>query len=107
MFKKISAVRVLSATELVVWFGDGEVRLFDYQSAFGAEVPAGEVTVEAEGYGIAFADGSEVGCRELYALGIPLDFVRSESKRVISEIVAARHKRGFSQARLASAAGVK
>lgn len=116
MFKKIAAVQPLAQYELIVWFVDGEARLFDAkflieerEEFFVLKDPVrfDAVKLAAEGYGITWGGDLDLSCKELYEGSVHVDVVESESHRVISEVVDARHDRGLSQAKLATAAGVK
>ena len=116
MFKKIAAVQPLSHGELIVWFVDGEARLLDTNALFAegeGRSPLEDedlffsVTLAAEGYGISWGDQLDLGCKEIYEGSRRVSIVEAESHRVISEVVDARHDAAFSQAKLASAAGVK
>ncbi len=116
MFKKIAAVQPLGGTELIVWFVDGEARLFDVRELVDTQdefAPLGDedffrrVTLAAEGYGVSWGEDLDVGCKEIYEDGRSVDVVESESARVIADVVNARHASGISQAKLAAAAGVK
>lgn len=116
MFKKIAAVRPFTKSELVVWFVDGEARLFDVTkfveeheeyAALNDEKFFASAHLAAEGYGVSWGDALDLGCKEIYEGSVRVDVVESEGWRVISEVVGARHASGLSQAKLASAAGVK
>lgn len=116
MFKKIAAVQPLSHGELIVWFVDGEARLLDTNALFAGEEERGtledeglffSVKLAAEGYGISWGDRLDLGCKEIYEGSRRVSIVDAESHRIISEVVDARHDAAFSQAKLASAAGVK
>lgn len=116
MFKKIAAVQTIDDTELVVWFADGEARLFDVTklirknesfAVLADKDVCASVRLAAEGYGISWGEDLDVGCKEILDMSEQVDLVDSESMRVVSEVVDARHEKGLSQARLASAAGVK
>ena len=116
MFKKIAAVQAFSATQLIVWFADGEARLFDagplikHDKDFAVlkdETVFYSVQLAAEGYGISWGSELDLGCKEIYEGSQAVNVVIAESKRVISEVVGARHESGLSQAKLAAAAGVK
>lgn len=116
MFKKIAAVQPFSGSELIVWFADGEARLFDveefaknnneYATLTDEEVFA-TATLAAEGYGVSWDNDLDLGCKEIYEASKQIDIVDLEAVRVISEVVTSRHNGGLSQAKLASAAGVK
>ena len=116
MFKKIAAVRPFAGSELVVWFADGEARLFDakefirnnadYESLADEELFS-TVTLAAEGYGVSWGNDLDLGCKEIYEASVGVNVVDEEAARVISEVVRSRHAAGLSQAKLASAAGVK
>ncbi len=116
MFKKIAAVQAFTKTELIVWFADGEARMYDaaqlMEEREGFELLRDEkfffsATLAAEGYGVSWGNDLDLGCKEIYDDSVHIDVVDSESWRVIGEVVAARHDASLSQARLASAAGVK
>ena len=116
MFKKIAAVQPLSHGELIVWFVDGEARLLDTNALFDEEEAQDaledeslffSVKLAAEGYGISWGDQLDLGCKEIYEGSERVSIVEAESHRVISEVVSSRHDAGLSQAKLASAAGVK
>lgn len=116
MFKKIAAVQPLSHGELIVWFVDGEARLLDTNALFAEEEAKAaledeevffSVSLAAEGYGISWGDQLDLGCKEIYEGSKRVSIVDAESRRVISEVVDARHDVALSQAKLASAAGVK
>ena len=116
MFKKIAAVQPLSHGELIVWFVDGEARLLDTNALFDEEEAQDaledeslffSVKLAAEGYGISWGDQLDLGCKEIYEGSERVSIVEAESRRVISEVVSSRHDAGLSQAKLASAAGVK
>ena len=116
MFKKIAAVQPLSHGELIVWFVDGEARLLDTSALFAESEAQGalededtffSVKLAAEGYGISWGDQLDLGCKEIYENSRRVSVVGAESHRVISEVVDARHDAALSQAKLASAAGVK
>lgn len=116
MFKKIAAVRPFAPSGLVIWFVDGETRFFDAtplikeRKEFKA-LANGDlfslVELAAEGYGVSWGDTLDLGCKEIFEGSVPLNVVGTESDRVISEVVGARHESGLSQAKLAAAAGVK
>ncbi len=116
MFKKIAAVQPLSHGELIVWFVDGEARLLDTSALFAEDEAQNaledeglffSVKLAAEGYGISWGDQLDLGCKEIYEGSKRVSIVEAESHRVISEVVDARHDAALSQAKLASAAGVK
>ena len=116
MFKKIAAVQPLGGTELIVWFVDGEARLFDAQELVDAQdefAPLADegffrsASLAAEGYGVSWGEDLDLGCKDIYEHSKTIDIVEAESTRVISDVVDARHTSGMSQAKLASAAGVK
>lgn len=116
MFKKIAAVQPFAKTKLIVWFVDGEARLFDSAplirknreyAALKDEDMFYAAKLAAEGYGISWGDELDLGCKEIYEGSVQISVVGAESNRVISEVVIARHAKGLSQAKLASAAGVK
>ena len=116
MFKKIAAVQALENLQLMLWFVDGEVRLYDARASIASrpefavledESTFRDVRLAAEGYGISWGDELDVGCQEMYEASLPTDVVDHESARIIGGVVAARHEAGLSQAKLASAAGVK
>lgn len=116
MFKKIAAVQPFAGTELVVWFADGEARLFDakafiqsnsdYKSLADEEL-FNTVTLAAEGYGVSWDNDLDLGCKEIYDASVKINVVDAEASRVITEVVNSRHAARLSQAKLASAAGVK
>ena len=116
MFKKIAAVQPFSGSELVVWFADGEARLFDikrllennneYASLENEEIFK-TAKLAAEGYGVSWDNDLDLGCKEIYDISERINVVDLEAVRVISEVVKSRHNGGLSQAKLASAAGVK
>ena len=116
MFKKIAAVQPFSSSELVIWFADGEARLFDvaefiksndkYASLSDEKVFA-TAELAAEGYGVSWDNDLDLGCKEIYEASKKINIVDLEAVRVISEVVSSRHNGGLSQAKLASAAGVK
>ena len=116
MFKRIAAVQPLDGYEIIVWFADGEARVFNAQSlmdsheefdALHDETFFSSVTLAAEGYGISWGENLDLGCKEIYENSKAIDVVATESNRVISEVVESRHKCGMSKAKLAMAAGVK
>lgn len=115
MFKKIAAVQPLKDTELIVWFADGEARLFDASklikskefSALADKEVFESVSLAAEGYGISWGEDLDLGCKDIYDESEGVDIVSAESKRVIADVVASRHDGRLSQAKLAAAAGVK
>lgn len=116
MFKKIAAVQPFAHLELVVWFVDGEARLFDASkfirkhkeyAALKDEKLFDSVTLAAEGYGVSWGPDLDLGCKEIYEASSEINIVEPEGRRVISNVVDARHEKRLSQARLASAAGVK
>lgn len=116
MFKKIAAVQPFAESKLIVWFADGEARLFDasdlIQSSQEYAVLEDQdvfetVCLAAEGYGVSWGEDLDLGCKEIYEAGTSVNVVDVEGRRVISEVVDVRHEGGLSQAKLASAAGVK
>lgn len=116
MFKKIAAVQPFAHSELIVWFSDGEARVFNARAfakgrkeyaALKDEEFCSRATLAAEGYGVSWGNDLDVGCKEIYERSRRVNVVDVESWRVISEVVDARHEVGLSQAKLASAAGVK
>lgn len=116
MFKRIAAVQPLANMELIVWFADGEARIFNASkfvkrhkefSVLRDEDCFNKVALAAEGYGISWGEDLDLGCKEIYDLSESVSIVSAESNRVITEAVDARHEKGLSQARLAAAAGVK
>ncbi len=116
MFKKIAAVQPFAGHDLIVWFADGEARLFDAKlfikkhnefAALNDEKVFNTVQLAAEGYGVSWGNDLDISCKEVHDASKPIDVVGCESARVISEVVDARHEEGLSQAKLASAAGVK
>ncbi len=116
MFKKIAAVQPFTPEELVVWFADGETRLFNLRvfvqnnpeyAGRADSLSVDTASLVAEGYGISWGDDLDLGCKEVYSASTPIDLVDNECKRVISDVVQSRHEKGLSQARLAMAAGVK
>ena len=116
MFRKIAAVQALDGLQIMLWFADGEVRLFDVNpliasrtefSALADEAAFRDVKLTAEGYGVSWGDELDLGCQEMYEASKPADVVDHESARVIGGVVKARHDAGLSQAKLAAAAGVK
>lgn len=116
MFKKIASVQPFAKNDLVLWFVDGETRLVTasdimkehagYEALMDPELFC-SATLAAEGYGISWGDNLDMGCKELYECSSTINVVGMEGKRLISGVVEARHEKGLSQARLASAAGVK
>lgn len=116
MFNKIAAVQPIGPNELVIWFADGETRLLDVQQLISVRdefasladpTLFGSVQLAAEGYGISWGNDLDLGCKEVYEVSRSVNIVKEESTRVIAEVVEARHQVGLSQAKLASAAGVK
>ncbi len=116
MFKKIAAIQPTADSELLIWFVDGEARLFRADACVRlredfAPLADGALfrtaTLAAEGYGVSWGDAIDLSCKEVYDLSTSIDIVDAECRRVISEVVATRHDKGLSQARLAAAAGVK
>lgn len=115
MFKKIAAVQPFGASELIIWFVDGETRLLDAAALTSQKEYAALEDMElfhsaelaAEGYGISWGEDLDLGCKEAYDESRQVNVVKLESKRVISDVVNSRHASGLSQAKLASAAGVK
>lgn len=116
MFKKISAVYPMKGRTLLVWFEGGEAKtydvapLLDKEDAFKAlsdEALFGRVRVDAGGYGISWNDDIDIACNELYANGKPVDILRGEKERIVYEVVSLRKAKGFSQAQLEEAAGVR
>ncbi len=116
MFKKIAAVQPFAPTKLIVWFVDGEARLFDAAplirkrgeyAALKDEEFFCSATLAAEGYGVSWGEDLDLGCKEIYEGSTMVSVVDAESVRVISEVVESRHASGLSQAKLAAAAGVK
>ena len=116
MFNKIAAVQPFGASEIIVWFADGETRLLDVQQLISTRDEFATlsdpkvfdaVQLAAEGYGISWGNDLDLGCKEVYEASRSVNVVKEESTRVISEVVEARHKTGLSQAKLAAAAGVK
>ena len=116
MFKKIAAVQPLADYKLIVWFADGEPRLYDTQrlidnqpefAALADKEFFASATLAAEGYGVSWGEHLDLGCKEIYEGSENIDVVKLESDRVIREEVDARHASGLSQAKLAAAAGVK
>lgn len=116
MFKKIAAVQPFAKSELIVWFVDGEARLFNASnlirqqkefSPLADEDFFNSVKLAAEGYGISWGDDLDLGCKEILDSSIRVNVVDAECRRVISEVVDSRHDGRLSQARLAAAAGVK
>ena len=116
MFKKIASVQPFAENGLVMWFADGETRLLEssevvkshegYEALLDTRVFCG-AKLAAEGYGISWDNGLDMGCKELYECSQEIDVVDLEGHRLISGVVEARHEKGLSQAKLASAAGVK
>jgi len=116
MFKKIASVQPFANDDLVLWFVDGETRLVTasdiikkhtgYEALMDPELFCG-ATLAAEGYGISWGDALDMGCKELYECSTTINVVGLEGQRLISGVVEARHEKGLSQAKLASAAGVK
>lgn len=116
MFKKIASVQPFAEHDLVLWFADGETRLLEssevvrnhagYEALLDAKVFCG-ARLAAEGYGVSWDDGLDMGCKELYECSKEINVVDLEGQRLISGVVEARHEKGLSQAKLASAAGVK
>ena len=116
MFNKIAAVQPFGCSELIVWFADGEARLYDARELMETreefavlkdEKFFASATLSAEGYGVSWGRDLDLGCKEIYDGSKPVDVVGLESSRVIGEAVNARHESGLSQAKLAAAAGVK
>lgn len=116
MFKKIAAVQPLAPKKLVVWFADGEARLFDAAqhirknnefAPLKDEEFFNTAELAAEGYGISWGNELDMGCKEIFEGSTKVSVVDTESWRVISEVVESRHESGLSQAKLAAAAGVK
>ncbi|MDO4537372.1 MAG: DUF2442 domain-containing protein [Coriobacteriales bacterium] len=116
MFKKIAAVQPFTKTELIIWFADGEARLYDATQLMDERTGFDKlkdeqffsaVKLAAEGYGVSWGNDLDLGCKEMYDNSTHIDVVDNESWRVIGEVVEARHGASLSQARLASAAGVK
>ncbi|MBO7674284.1 MAG: DUF2442 domain-containing protein [Atopobiaceae bacterium] len=116
MFKKIASVQPFAENNLVLWFVDGETRLVDaleiiknhegYEALDDPELFR-SARLAAEGYGVSWDNGLDMGCKELYECGTQINVVDLEGQRLISGVVEARHEKGLSQAKLASAAGVK
>lgn len=105
MINKIAAVQDLDSFRVIVWFADGEARLLDVTDRLQNE--GAVVRVADDDSRICWDEGTEMGWEEVYASSTHLNIVETESRRVISGVVEARHDAGLSQAKLASAAGVK
>lgn len=105
MINKIAAVQPLDSFRVIVWFANGEARLLDVADRLQNE---GAVAwVADDDSGVCWDDGTVMGQEEIYASSTQLNIVGTESRRVISGVVEARHNAGLSQAKLAVAAGVK
>lgn len=116
MFKKIAAVQPITVSELIVWFADGEARLFTADELVAQHEEFSilqdsdlfcTAELAAEGYGISWGEELDLGCKEVYEGSTRVNVANAEGTRVISEVVIARHEKGLSQAKLAAAAGVK
>ena len=115
MCKKIAAVQPLDATRLIVWFADGEARLLNATKLMGTSEFAAlangkvfrSVRLAAEGDAISWGEGLDLSSKDVYENSEAVDVVEAESVRVISSVVESRHRSGMSQAKLATAAGVK
>lgn len=105
MINKVAAVQPFDSSKVVVWFANGEARLLDVAGRVQGEWS--DVWVADDDSGICWDDGTTMGWEEIYASSMHLDIVGTESRRVVSGVVNARHEAGLSQAKLATAAGVK
>lgn len=105
MFKKIASIQPLANDKLIVWFTDGETRLLDIAEMEMAQ--GTQPTIAAEGYGISWGEDLDMGCKEIHEASASVDIVTDECQRLITNVAEVRHGAGFSQAKLAAAAGVK
>lgn len=104
MCKKIAVIQPLSNDRLAIWFDDGESRLLDTSGI--ARRRGARPAIVGAGDGIAWGN-TTMDCEEVHKASNAVDFVGVECRRVIAQVAEVRHAAGFSQARLASAAGVK
>lgn len=111
MFKKIVAAWPITRTEVLAWFGNGEVRQLDI-TTLDTYVPENlpskpHTTVLEEGYGVVLPGEVEISSDDFYERSVGVDLVEPECRRIISEVISTRHDRGFSQQKIASASGMK
>lgn len=104
MCKKIAVIQSLSNDRLAIWFDDGESRLLDTSGI--ARRRGARPAIIGAGEGIAWGN-TTMDCEEAYRASSAVDLVAVECRRVIAQVAEVRHEAGFSQAKLASAAGVK
>lgn len=116
MFKKISAAYPLDDLQLLVWFTEGEAKIYDMLplvERFEEFAPLRDratferVRVDAGGYGLSWTDEIDIAGNELYAHGIAVDVIGSEKARIIAEVAAARKQAALSQTAVGEAAGIK
>ena len=111
MFKKIVAAWPISRTEVLAWFGEGEIRRLDVTTLENSvpvstsELPP--VAIRAEGFAVAWAGVFEMGSEEFFERSVPIDVVGPECRRIVGEVVSARRGQGFSQQKIARATGMK
>ena len=116
MSKKIAAVRILDAAQLIVWFVSGDARVLsaqklteaypDHQLLKNSDAFV-DVSVGVEDDVLVWSDGLVLTSEELLAVSDEIDIVDEECRRVIASVVRARHANNISQAKLALAAGVR
>ena len=86
MFKRIAAVQPFTQTELIVWFADGEARLYDASGLMEeqeeyAQLKDGDffdsVTLAAEGYGVSWGSELDLGCKEIFEGSVHIEVVET------------------------------
>lgn len=116
MFRKVATAIPLKDMELLVWFAGGETKryavapLLERWPAFEAladERTFAGVRVDPGGYGVSWNDEVDLSADELYANGVAVEVSGEALDHLICEILRSRREKGFTQASLEEASGVR
>ncbi len=116
MFHKIFTVKAFPDLKLLVWFADGECKIYDVKPILAKWPPFlalrdeqlfRRVKVDAGGYGISWNDDIDLACNELWDNGDSINILRTQRDQLIERLSEARHQAGISQKQLEETSGVK